>query len=71
MADEVPYETSLAKLPMEPVVFASAKTSLKDALLKMKRNHEYKILIVDKNENISSVLTQEEIIQHVAENLSK
>ncbi len=71
LADEIPYETSLAKLPMEPVVFASAKTSLKDALLKMKRNHEYKILIVDKNENISNVLTQEEIIKHVAENLSK
>ena len=71
LADEIPYDTSLAKLPMEPVVFASAKTSLKDALLKMKRNHEYKILILDKNENISSVLTQEEIIKHVAENLTK
>ncbi len=56
---------------MEPVVFASAKTSLKDALLKMKRNHEYKIIIVDKDNVISSVLSQEEIIRHIAENLKK
>ncbi len=71
LADETPFETPLSRLLMEPVVFATAKTSLKDALLKMKRNHEYKIIIADENNIVSNVLTQEEIIQYFAEHLTK
>jgi arsenite transporter len=49
LADEMPGETLLSDLTLEPVVFATAKTPLKEALDRMKRSHEYKVIILDKN----------------------
>lgn len=67
LADEIPGETPLSDLTLEPVVFASAKTPLKEALARMKRTHEYKVVILDQNNIPSHVLTHEEIIRHMAE----
>jgi predicted transcriptional regulator len=33
----------------------------------MKRMHEYKVLVLDSKGKISNVLTQDEILNHVAE----
>ncbi len=71
LADETAPETELSDLTLEPVVFATAKTPLKEALASMKRNHEYKVIILDEKHTPSHVLTQEEIIRHMAEQKSK
>jgi len=67
LADETAQDTPLANLPLEPVVFAGAKTPLKEALGNMKRTHEYKVIIVDDHGSPSNVLTQEDIIQYMSE----
>ncbi|MBN2644662.1 MAG: bile acid:sodium symporter [Desulfuromonadaceae bacterium] len=67
LADGRPQDTALSDLTLEPVVFASAKTPLKEALDSMKRSHEYKVVILDGGNTPSHVLTQEEIIRHMAE----
>ena len=66
LADDLSQDTKLSELAMEPVVFATAKTPLKEALANMKRNHEYKVVVLDRNDTPSHVLTQEEIIRHIA-----
>ncbi len=53
------------------MVFATAKTPLKEALYRMKRTHEYKVIILDQNNIPSHVLTHEEIIRHMAEQKTK
>jgi ACR3 family arsenite efflux pump ArsB len=67
LADETVQDTPLANLTLEPVVFATAKTPLKEALDNMKRTHEYKVIIVDDHGHPSNVLTQEDIIQYMSE----
>jgi len=67
LADETAQDTALSNVTLEPVVFASAKTPLKQALKQMKRAHEYKVIIVDNHGTPSSVLTQEDIIQYMSE----
>jgi len=67
LADDISHNASLSELKLEPVVSATAKTSLKDALASMKRNHEYKVIILDENDSPSNVLTQDEIIRYMAE----
>jgi len=67
LADDLPQDTVLSDLTLEPVVFATAKTPLKEALASMKRNHEYKVIVLDQLDAPSHVLTQEEIIRHMAE----
>ena len=71
LADDTTRETALSELELEPVVFATAKTPLKEALASMKRNHEYKVIILDGNGTPSNVLTQEEIIRHMADQKRK
>jgi len=67
LADEIEQDTALSDLVLEPVVFATAKTPLKEALARMKRSHEYKVVILNRNNTPSHVLTQEEIVRHIAE----
>jgi len=67
LADGTVQETLLSNLTLEPVVFATAKTPLKQALIAMKRTHEYKVIIVDDHGSPSNVLTQEDIIQYMSE----
>ncbi|MDF7798656.1 bile acid:sodium symporter [Pontiellaceae bacterium B1224] len=67
LADETDQNTALSELALEPVVYASAKTPLKEALAAMKQNHEYKVVVLDQQNVPSHVLTQEEIIRHMAE----
>jgi len=67
LADETLQDTPLANLTLEPVVFATAKTPLKEALGNMKRTHEYKVIVVDDHGRPSNVLTQEDIIQYMSE----
>lgn len=66
LADETAQETTLSNLTLEPVVFASAKTPLKEALGNMKRTHEYKVIILNDKAIPSNVLTQEDIIQYMS-----
>lgn len=67
LADETAQDTALSDLTLEPVLLATAKTSLKEALASMKRSHEYKVIVLDQKNTPSHVLTQEEIIRHIAE----
>lgn len=67
LADDIAQNTALSDLTLEPVVFATARTPLKEALASMKRNHEYKVVILDEGNTPSHVLTQEEIIRHLSE----
>ncbi|VGO22378.1 bile acid:sodium symporter [Pontiella sulfatireligans] len=66
LAAETPQETPLSDLTLEPVLFASAKSPLKEALTNMKRSHEYKVIVLNEQNAPSYVLTQEEIIRHMA-----
>ncbi len=70
LADGTAQETQLSELSLEPALLISAQASLKEALAQMKRTHEYKVLIPNADGTVSHVLTQEEIIQHFAENLA-
>jgi len=65
--DATAENTALSELALEPVVYATAKMPLKEALTRMKQTHEYKVIILNEQELPSHVLTQEEIIQHFAE----
>ncbi len=65
--DATAENTTLSELALEPVVYATAKMPLKEALARMKQTHEYKVLIPNADGTVSHVLTQEEIIQHFAE----
>jgi len=65
--DATAEDTTLSELALEPVVYATAKMPLKEALARMKQTHEYKVLIPNADGTVSHVLTQEEIIQHFAE----
>ncbi|MCK5862542.1 MAG: bile acid:sodium symporter [Candidatus Hydrogenedentes bacterium] len=67
LADEVPFDAALSELTMEPVLTSTPQTSLKTALANMKRNHEYKALVTNEKNEVSHILTQEEILRHVAE----
>jgi arsenite transporter len=71
LADETPYDTPLVNLALNPVAFATAKTPLKEALGKMKRTHEYKVIIADDQGRPTNVLTQEDIIQYMSEKTIK
>ncbi|MFO7937921.1 MAG: bile acid:sodium symporter [Kiritimatiellia bacterium] len=66
IADGQSMDSPLKDISMEPIVLISAQASLTEALIKMKRTHEYKILILDENEEIKHVLTQDEIVQQLA-----
>lgn len=66
VADDIPLDTKISELTLEPVLYATAKTPLKEALDKMKRNHEYKVIILNEKDVPSHVLTHEEIIRHLA-----
>ncbi|MEN7973988.1 MAG: bile acid:sodium symporter [Verrucomicrobiota bacterium] len=67
LADDLPHSTPLSELELEPVVFATAKTPLKEALARMKREHEYKVLVLDEQGSPKNILTQTEIIKYMVE----
>jgi ACR3 family arsenite efflux pump ArsB/CBS domain-containing protein len=66
LADDLPRSTPLSDLALEPVVIASATTPLKEVLRRMKREHEYKVVVLDADGRPGNVLTQEELVRHLA-----
>ncbi|MBN2162743.1 MAG: bile acid:sodium symporter [Pontiellaceae bacterium] len=66
LADGLPRTITLSDLELEPLVVATAATPLREALQNMKRSHEYKVIVLDKNGRPANVLTQEELIRHLA-----
>ncbi len=71
LADDLSRSTKLSDLTLEPVVFATAKTLLKEALSRMKRSHEYKVVVLNEQGAPQNILTQTEVIQYMAEHESK
>ena len=69
LADEIPYDAKLSNLKMEPVLTSTPHTPLKTALMNMKRMHEYKALVINKDNKITHVLTQEEILDYAAQHM--
>ena len=66
LADGLSRSIQLVELEPEPLVIAEASLPLQEALKQMKRNHEYKVVVLDKEGRAESVLTQEELIRHLA-----
>jgi len=63
IADGIKPETTLDKIKLDPVITVESTGSLKDAVNKMKRSHQYKVLVVDENNQFVGVLTESDILK--------
>lgn len=66
LADEFPQNTKLKFLKLSPVVTIKPDASIQDILSKMKRNHEYKVLILTKEGTPSHVVTREDVLESIS-----
>ena len=63
LADGIKPDTLLKDIKLEPVIKIDQNTPLSKILKTMKRKHNYKFLVVNKNK-ITGVLTESDIIKH-------
>jgi len=65
IADGVEYNTPLDKIDLDPVITVKTTGSLKDAISKMKRSHQYKVLVTNENNEFVGVLTESDILRDI------
>lgn len=70
LADEMSYDSPLSSIPLEPVVIATPEMPLKNVLNTMKRKHEYKAIVLDKEGRISHVVSPEELLLRLSKRTS-
>lgn len=63
LADGMSGETMLSDLSLEPVVLASPGAPLREILTRMKRQHEYKALVLDSAGKVTHVVTSDDLLQ--------
>jgi predicted transcriptional regulator len=58
----------LKEIPLKPIISCKYDTPLPDIIKKMKRTHEYKILITDDKGNNMGVLTEGDTLGRISRN---
>jgi ACR3 family arsenite efflux pump ArsB/CBS domain-containing protein len=66
LAEQKAMDTLLSSMDLAPVVTARPDTPLQAVLQKMKREHEYKVLVIDAKGEPSHVITREDILNEFA-----
>ena len=66
VAENTDLDTPLEQVELKPVISCRYNVSLKDIIQKMKRTHEYKILITDEQGNNRGVLTESDVLAHLS-----
>ena len=68
LAKQVPLESTLEQVNLAPVVNVRYDTPISAIITKMKRSHEYKVIVSDEKGNPTGVLTEMDIIHRYKEN---
>jgi predicted Na+-dependent transporter len=66
LADGFSSDLKLKDIPLSPVISVKKTTSVKEAVKKMKRAHQYKILVMDEKNNYKGVLTESDILREIS-----
>lgn len=63
IANDLPMETQLSKIKLEPAIFAGLHQPISKITKTMKRKHEYKVLITNDKGGIEGVVTARDILK--------
>jgi arsenite transporter len=66
LADHAPLEKTLDQVKLMPVINLKYDTPISSIMEKMKRSHEYKVVITDANGDITGVLTEMDVLNSIA-----
>ena len=62
LADHTPLDKTLDQVGLMPVITLKYDTPISTIVEKMKRNHEYKVVITDVKGDVTGVLTEMDIL---------
>jgi predicted transcriptional regulator len=62
LAEQVPFDKTLDQVGLMPVINIKYDAPITEIARKMKRKHEYKVVVTDKKGNLTGVLTEMDIV---------
>lgn len=71
LAEDISVDTPLGELTLSPVVTVEPENTVKEIMDKMRRNHEYKVLLLDKAGLPSHVISRDDILKSIHLDLAK
>ncbi len=65
IAEGVEPGSRLKDIPLSPVISIKKSSPIREAVIKMKREHQYKVLVLDEKNRYSGVLTESDILRDI------
>ena len=65
IANDIPMETLLSSLKLDPPVFAGLHQPVSQIAKTMKIKHEYKVIIINQNGTVEGVVTARDILKEI------